>query len=1441
MRVKDFVKTLPPTGVRLGLRLTSPSALAKLQSRVGVAVVLSFVLAGPASAIPSPDVMVNLFASTAQVLGVLSLLLGRWFVSRRQVGATSTSRGSYRTAFWIAFSLCAASSVGWYLYSTKVRDDRMARLQVNLNRDSREEGRKIVDVSLKELSFSDQLQRKDGVTTEELAKWVTSNEQHQIIDVRETEEREVGAIVNTRHVRFPDLLTEPEKYIDKSREVVLLCFNGNRSSELAEHFEGLGYDCRFMIGGYEKWLAEDRPLEMNGDYTRKSLREIPDYPNKDTLLDTPDVFDLIDSVNPLFVDVRYPGDFEINHLPGAVNITMRKLTSPELESALKALPKRPIIVPCYDKRSSFFALTIGLRLTRLGYTFLGRYTTPEGFAAPGKDKPHVAAWKAAHAPKSLLTLASEPLEVVLRWLDDRLGSLALAILALVLGLRLAISPLTIKCERDRRVQAALAPRVEELKLRYVDDPAAKARAMSRLFDEARLKPIFNLFATLVQLVLFTVFFAVVQRVAKDSRDWFLWIDEIGKSDASGALPLLVAALGGALVAIVASRRIARWLAPIAAIALGALVWNLSSALDLYLAASLVLVIAQNLGVGWWLARRASRSERRIRAVRARHASSSIVPLEHAHLVSGCGNKAVRLGLLIEAGLRVPRGFVVRADVLAARAANGRFSDAHRAAILSAHRELGATHVAVRSSGLNEDGADKSYAGVFESILDVTSDKLFDALDEVAASLSSARSGAYTNGATETGAVVVQAMVPARFAGVLFTEHPARSGVAALEMIEGLGDALVSGRAQPKTFELGRFSGRVLAGGKPPIDVAPLFALGRRVEALFGKPQDIEWAWADGRFHLLQARDITRLARQGDDATSLRERERARLLALTNGAGTDEVVFAQTELTELLPNPTPFSLAFMESLWSHGGSTDRACRSLGIPYDVAPDSPPFAVTAFGVLYVNQREQARRMQRAPSGLAAFRLSRAAANIERDWREGFLAPELRAARLRDALDLSKFSQTELVELFSERRRDFVTRSYARAEEINIAADFYMKSAILSLRKKGLDPAEALGSPPKTVVHEATELLARVGRGEADLAEFMSSFGHRAPKDYEFAEARYREAPEVARSLAARVAGTRAHTVVSPPEIGSRVLQLELRRARRYQALKEEAKHHALRDIDFLRRVLLELGARTGLGEFVFQLTPDEIERLGDPEFVRGARDLARARIEECEALANVMFGLEIRMADLEEKDLEHGGLIPRRDSGAALVGIRVAGSGDIVGRARVLRTAEEVDSFRAGEILIARFTDPTWMSVFPLAKGIVTEVGGWLSHAAIQAREYGITAVVGVPGVLDAFATGDLVRVRADGSIERLTERRNAQRVTRSIEVRVSRRSGDLSARIVDISTSGALVKLERDGLELGEELDVAVAGERYGARVARNGTPQQYGIAWNRAMRLDGISN
>jgi pyruvate,water dikinase len=97
-------------------------------------------------------------------------------------------------------------------------------------------------------------------------------------------------------------------------------------------------------------------------------------------------------------------------------------------------------------------------------------------------------------------------------------------------------------------------------------------------------------------------------------------------------------------------------------------------------------------------------------------------------------------------------------------------------------------------------------------------------------------------------------------------------------------------------------------------------------------------------------------------------------------------------------------------------------------------------------------------------------------------------------------------------------------------------------------------------------------------------------------------------------------------------------------------------------------------------------------------------------------------------------------------------------IEGRARVIRDMAEAD-LEAGDILITPFTDPSWSPVFVTISGLVTEVGGLMTHGAVIAREYGLPAVVGVENATRLIADGQRIRVDAThGYIELLPDRRD-----------------------------------------------------------------------------------
>ena len=283
-------------------------------------------------------------------------------------------------------------------------------------------------------------------------------------------------------------------------------------------------------------------------------------------------------------------------------------------------------------------------------------------------------------------------------------------------------------------------------------------------------------------------------------------------------------------------------------------------------------------------------------------------------------------------------------------------------------------------------------------------------------------------------------------------------------------------------------------------------------------------------------------------------------------------------------------------------------------------------------------------------------------------------------------------------------------------------------------------------------------------------------------------------------------------------RLLHVAADRARRFQALKEEAKHEAMRELAVLRNLLRHAGERFGLGCAVFDLSPAEVARLADAGFCATAAKLAAERAERRALLLAVEVPSVLTAAIVESLGDRAAGIATAAAfTTGAMYGACVAGSREVTGRVRVLHSPEQMRELQPGEILVARCTDPCWLSAFAIAGGLITEIGGWLSHAAIQAREQDLATIVGVPGALAVLQTGDLVRLRRDGSIERMAERREPRR---AVAVAAELRVGELRQPVLvrDLGPGGAGIEVleasalprERFELLLGDDvLEVAVA--------------------------------
>ena len=831
----------------------------------------------------------------------------------------------------------------------------------------------------------------------------------------------------------------------------------------------------------------------------------------------------------------------------------------------------------------------------------------------------------------------------------------------------------------------------------------------------------------------------VQELTTQTNGAFLWIPGLAQRDPLFILPLIF----GVLITLYldfafatdAKRRAMIWVVALPLMtATGAL---FAAGADIYLITSATLLLAQRLWVSGEVARLWN-------AWRRSRAPKGIIVLEDVSRLENCGNKAYRLAKMRAAGMPVPDGVVLTpafmTRIVAAPAST------RRRELDWIWRRLGNVQLAVRSSGSAEDGASHSFAGVFESVIDVDRDGLEAAIARVQASFEAARVSSY-GFAAGAGNILIQRMVDAEYSGVLFTRDPSAGGLAMIEMVQGTAENLVSGTVRPQTYRFGRVTKKPFGKDAAPIDLGPLLAMGDVAERLFGGPQDMEWTYRDGRFHLVQSRDITRPV-AGDADSAAMQNDIARAVDIAKGATPDQVVFAKNELSEMLPRPTPLSLSLMEALWAAGGSVDLAARELGLTYRVE-DGSNYLVTILGRLYVDKREeQSRALVIGP--LASRRLLRTADRIERDFREHFLPQFIDETRMLNVVDFEKLSTADLIAEIKRLHGRFVFDTHVAVDVVNIAAAFYLDRARKVLSADAIDPSSLLGHIPET--HEAraiAEINAVATKSRRWL--LLKNFGHRAVLDYELAEPRYAEdINTLNRMTAGRVQAGRSSYQGTPALSKSQAKIVDI--AKRFQTLKEDAKHHSLCEMAVLRRAVMTLDRRFELDGRVFWLRFDELLSLNGQNATQ-LRELSRSRQDQAQrlrhspSLPSVLLPQDLEAASAGDSNKESGS--------DAIRGTRVSGSKVVEGRAHVVseEDAELGSRSRASATATSSLppmVNPTWLPYFSRAGGFVSEVGGWLSHPAILAREYDVAMIVGTEGI-GRIAEGNRLRLYPDGKIE------------------------------------------------------------------------------------------
>ena len=357
---------------------------------------------------------------------------------------------------------------------------------------------------------------------------------------------------------------------------------------------------------------------------------------------------------------------------------------------------------------------------------------PWEYFTKSEPRPYIKEWL-AEAHKGWFARAAEALAGILSPIADRVG-IFMTILMLAIVSRLLILPFSLKAERDQIRSRAASGELDALKQRLKDDPVRRTRAMRSFYRRLGITPGRNLLALLF-LPIMAIALLAVQDLAARTNAALPWIPDLALRDPWLILPVIFGVLIALYIdlafASTRTQRIVIWLIAVPSLtATGAL---LSAGSDIYLICSATLLVIQRLWVS-------GQFERLWQVWRRSRMPEGIIALDDVSRLENCGNKAYRLARMRAAGMPVPDGLLLTPACLTRLAAAS--AAARQRELDWIWRRLGNVPLAVRSSGSSEDGANHSFAGVFESVLDVDRAGLEAAIARVQASFEAARVGSY---------------------------------------------------------------------------------------------------------------------------------------------------------------------------------------------------------------------------------------------------------------------------------------------------------------------------------------------------------------------------------------------------------------------------------------------------------------------------------------------------------------------------------------------------------------------------------------------------------------------------------------------------------------------------------------------------------------------------
>jgi rifampicin phosphotransferase len=669
---------------------------------------------------------------------------------------------------------------------------------------------------------------------------------------------------------------------------------------------------------------------------------------------------------------------------------------------------------------------------------------------------------------------------------------------------------------------------------------------------------------------------------------------------------------------------------------------------------------------------------------------AVLALSDARDVSAAGAKAAALARAAEAGLPVLPGFVLMADSALAVAGASAGDDPAVAAARQAWASLtdrGQRPLVVRSSSAVEDGVDSSMAGRFTSVLDVRGwDAFARAVADVVASGEAVHQDLPGGGGM---AVLVQPFLEPQAGGVMFGVDPVtgRRDRYVVSAVPGGPDRLVSGEVDGTTVTLTTRGRVVEASGTPPItggQLRALVRLQRRAAAVFGAPQDIEWAVVDGSVVLLQSRPVTATGTHSD-ATGpvlgpgpVAETFPEPLSPLEHDLWVPPMAEAIREVLSLTGAHPASRLAASPVIANVGGRVAADLELLGLERTGGRARSLWAK-------VDPRPPLRRLK------VAWSVGRLRAALPALARDTLGDVDRLLADVPHPGDLSDRELLGLLDRVGQALRS-VQGYEMLAGQLLDAKDAPVTAAAQALRVLAL---AAPGGNPASV--EPDELVAR---HPVLLALVPPAIGVRV------------ELPQV------------PETLPPTPEVGER------------QVLREALRLRARWLHELTARAALALGGRLAAA--------GRIARAADVRWL--SHDTLRAAVlGGTGPVAVTRQPTDVAPLPARFRLTADGTVVPVRSAsvGATHGGGRRAGGGRASGTVASGKAVPD----GGGAVLVVRTLDPGLAHMLPGLRGLVSETGSVLSHLAILARELGVPTVVGVEDAVARFPAGTDVVVDGD----------------------------------------------------------------------------------------------